>query len=76
MTNMRTFPLSAFVCAALCSAALLWLRVIAGPLRSAAAPTVRIVTQIDEGQLVTLKGNTHPAANAANDRGPVSPDLP
>ncbi|MGO9231783.1 MAG: protease pro-enzyme activation domain-containing protein [Bryobacteraceae bacterium] len=40
------------------------------------APAVRIVNPIDENHLVTLKGNTHPAANAGNDRGPVSPDLP
>jgi pseudomonalisin len=40
------------------------------------APTTRIVTAIDESQLVTLKGNTHPAANAKNDRGPVSSTLP
>lgn len=40
------------------------------------APAVRIVNPIDENHLVTLKGNTHPAANARNDRGPVSPDLP
>jgi hypothetical protein len=39
------------------------------------APTVRIVNPIDETQLVTLKGNTHPSANAKNDRGPVSPTL-
>jgi subtilase family serine protease len=42
----------------------------------ALAPSVRIVDQIDENRLVTLKGNTHPFANAKNDRGPVSPDLP
>jgi hypothetical protein len=40
------------------------------------APTARIVNPINESQLTTLKGNTHPAANARNDRGPVSPDLP
>ena len=40
------------------------------------APTIRIVDRIDESNLVTLKGNTHPAANAKNDRGRVSPDLP
>jgi len=39
-----------------------------------AAP--RIVQAIDETNLVTLKGNTHPAANARNDRGQVSSDLP
>ncbi|MGO9775535.1 MAG: protease pro-enzyme activation domain-containing protein [Terracidiphilus sp.] len=39
-------------------------------------PTTRIVDKIDESQLVTLKGNTHPYANAKNDRGRVSPDLP
>ncbi|HEY7303454.1 MAG TPA: S53 family peptidase, partial [Bryobacteraceae bacterium] len=32
-----------------------------------------LVTQsINEGKLVTLRGNTRPEANAANDRGPVS----
>jgi subtilase family serine protease len=40
------------------------------------APTARIVDRIDENHLVTLRGNTHPAANAKNDRGRVSPDLP
>jgi hypothetical protein len=39
-----------------------------------AAP--RIVQRIDETNLATLKGNTHPAANAKNDRGVVSPSLP
>ncbi len=41
-----------------------------------AAPTVRIVDRIDESNLVRLKGNTHPAANAKNDLGRVSPTLP
>jgi hypothetical protein len=36
-----------------------------------AAP--RIVHAIDDNDLVTLKGNTHPAANAKNDQRPVSP---
>ena len=40
------------------------------------APAVRIVDRIDESQLVALHGNTHPAANARNDAGRVSPDLP
>jgi subtilase family serine protease len=39
------------------------------------APSVRIVNPIDESQLTSLKGNTHPAANSANDRGAVSPSL-
>jgi Fe-S cluster assembly iron-binding protein IscA len=44
------------------------------------APAVRIVSPIDEAQLVTLSGNTNPQANAKNDRGAVSasfalPDL-
>jgi len=39
-------------------------------------PSVRIVNRIDEHSLVTLKGNTHPAAKAMNDRGRVSADLP
>jgi len=41
-----------------------------------AAPTVRIVDKIDESNLVRLKGNTHPLANAKNDVGRVSPTLP
>ena len=39
------------------------------------APEVRIVDSIDESRLVTLTGNTHPMARAANDRGRVRPDL-
>jgi hypothetical protein len=38
-----------------------------------AAPAVRVVSPIDENQLVTLKGTVHPLANARNDRG-VAPD--
>jgi subtilase family serine protease len=34
-----------------------------------------IVDRIDESQLVPLKGNTHPAAIAQNDRGAVGPNL-
>lgn len=40
------------------------------------SPTVRIVEKIDESNLVTLKGNTHPGANARNDLGKVSDGLP
>ena len=40
------------------------------------APSIRIVDKIDERNLVTLKGNTHPAANAKNDLGKVSDSLP
>ena len=47
------------------------------PARSQAVlASPRIVNAIDESNLVTLKGNTHPAANARNDRGPVSAELP
>jgi subtilase family serine protease len=35
----------------------------------------RIVEQVDDNQLVTLGGNTHPAANGQNDQGRVSPRL-
>lgn len=37
---------------------------------------VRIVQRVDENDLVTLTGNTHPMARAQNDRGRVSADLP
>jgi subtilase family serine protease len=39
-------------------------------------PTVRIVDKIDESNLVTLKGNTHPLAKAKYDTGRVSSSLP
>jgi hypothetical protein len=44
-------------------------------LAQAVAPSIQIVDSINESKLVTLKGNTHPFANAKNDRGRVSPDL-
>jgi hypothetical protein len=67
MRSMRLFPLLAIICALLSGAA---------ARAQAVAPAVRIVNAIDENDLVTLKGNTHPFANARNDRGRVSPDLP
>jgi subtilase family serine protease len=41
-----------------------------------ATPAVRIIESIDEGRLVSLKGNTHPLARPNFDRGRVSADLP
>ena len=67
MRSMRLFPLLAIFGALLSGASLR---------AQAVAPAVRIVNAIDENNLVTLKGNTHPFANAKNDRGRVSPDLP
>ncbi len=40
------------------------------------AAAARIVNRIDESQLHTLTGNTHPFATARNDRGKVAGDLP
>src|SRR5580698_3140324 len=40
-----------------------------------APSTSRIVERVDENQLITLQGNTHPAASTRNDRGLVQPDL-
>jgi hypothetical protein len=40
------------------------------------AHSIQVVNPIDDSNLVNLKGNTHPFANATNDRGRVSPDLP
>jgi subtilase family serine protease len=37
--------------------------------------TARIVEKVDDNQLVTLRGNTHPAANALSDQGRVSSRL-
>jgi hypothetical protein len=67
MANPRKLPLCVLVSALLCSTALT---------AQQFAPKVRIVDRIDETNLVTLKGNTHPSANAKNDAGRVSPDLP
>lgn len=39
------------------------------------ARAAQVAGQIDESQLVILKGNTPPAATIQNDRGPVSPSL-
>ncbi len=66
MHPMRTLPLFALAGALLCQAAV----------AQQFAPSVRIVGRIDESRLLTLKGNTHPAANARNDLGRVHPDLP
>src|SRR6266700_1094536 len=47
------------------------------PLKAQVAPTPPIgAGAIDESSLVLLKGNHHPLANPANDRGPAAPDLP
>ena len=67
MRLLRSLPLCVLASALLCGTA---------AMAQNSAPAVRIVNPIDESQLVTLKGNTHPAANARNDRGPVSPNLP
>ena len=67
MTSRRSLPLYVLASALFCSTA---------AMAQQFAPAVRIVDKIDESQLVTLKGNTHPFANAKNDRGRVSPTLP
>ena len=36
---------------------------------------VRIIEQVNDNQLVTLRGNTYPLANAQHDQGRVSPQL-
>ena len=43
---------------------------------SGARTTPQIVARIDETALVPLRGNTHPLANAQNDRGAVNGNLP
>lgn len=66
MKILRSIPLCALASAVLCIAA------TAQP----AAPAVRILAPIDANQLVTLRGNVNPHANAANDRGAVSASFP
>ena len=41
-----------------------------------AAPSVRVTAPVTNDALVTLKGNTHPLAQARYDQGAVSPSLP
>ena len=67
MAHPRSLPLCLLAGALLCPAA---------AIAQQTAPGARIVDRIDESRLVTLKGNTHPYANAQNDRGRVSPTLP
>ncbi len=73
MRTMSSIPHCVLAGAMLCSTAL-----VCSPALEAqgVAPKIRIVNRIDESNLVTLRGNTHPGANAKNDRGRVSPDLP
>jgi hypothetical protein len=73
MRSIKASPFSLLAGALLGSTALLC---SSGLTAQSFTPTTRIVDKIDESQLVTLKGNTHSAANAKNDRGRVSPDLP
>ena len=67
MLPLRSFPLCVLASALLFSTV---------AMSQQFAPKVRIVDRIDESQLVTLKGNTHPLANAKNDLGRVDPSLP
>ena len=46
-----------------------------GAVRSAPAQESRLTQPVNEHALVTLHGTVHPLANAANDRGVVSPDM-
>ena len=67
MANLRTLSLRVLTSALLFTTALT---------AQQFASKVRIVDRIDESNLVSLKGNTHPLANAKNDLGRVSPNLP
>ena len=79
MIKLRSLPLRIPLCVSLCiplcilSSALLFPAVAQA---QGVAPTVRIVNRIDESQPVTLKGNTHPFANARHDQGKVADSLP
>ena len=66
MTNPRSLPLCLLAGVLSC----------ASVLAQNATPSVRIVNQIDESSLVTLRGTVHPLANARNDRGAAPDSLP
>ncbi len=66
MAQSRSLPLCVLAGALLCS--------MAAP--QTTTSNVRIAGPIDANQLVTLRGEVNPSANARNDRGPVSTSLP
>lgn len=68
MHKLRTFPLFVLVGMLFCGMVSL--------AQSNPAAVRRIVNKVDENQLTTLHGNTHPAAIARNDQGRVSADMP
>jgi hypothetical protein len=75
MIKLRSLPLHASLCVSLC--ALIGTFLLPAPAQGqGVAPAVRIVSRIDESQLVTLRGNTHPFANAKHDQGKVADSLP
>jgi subtilase family serine protease len=51
------------------------LLVTLGAVRPAPAQEARLTQPVNDDALVTLRGTVHPLANAANDRGAVSPDM-
>ena len=67
MATLRSLPLVALASTLLFSVA---------SLSQQSSVAARIAGPIDENQLVTLKGNVNPNANAKNDRGRVSDSLP
>jgi len=75
MIKLRSLPPYVRLCVPLCilASALLFPALSQG---QGVAPTVRIVNRIDESQLVTLRGNTHPFANSKHDQGKVADNLP
>jgi hypothetical protein len=83
MIKLRSLPLHVTLCTPLCVALCIPLCILSSAFLFPAvaqgqgvAPTVRIVSRIDESQLVTLRGNTHPFANARHDQGKVADSLP
>jgi hypothetical protein len=53
-----------------------WLFISTSAFTQSQAVHPRIISPVDESQLITLKGNTHPLARAEFDRGPAPADLP
>jgi subtilase family serine protease len=79
MIKLRSLPLHVTLCIPMCVALCVLPGAFLFPALSqgqGVAPAVRIVSRIDESQLVTLRGNTHPFANARHDQGKVADSLP
>ncbi len=70
------FRFALFPAAALAAACTLYFVSSAKPAEAAPQERAALSRRVDDSDLLTLRGNTRPEANAENDRGPVPADFP